>query len=123
MTALDIPELLLAVLGHLDQSSLARCSLVCHAWNEPATELMWAQVQDLEHLVVKSIPESTLKHFKHPSFYHLLTMPYPELIPQSQDTTEEVRPGQVSPLFHCPTRSGLTQTLRKDSSRSSIEQL
>ncbi|EUC63948.1 F-box-like protein [Rhizoctonia solani AG-3 Rhs1AP] len=79
MSALDIPELLTAVLGHLNQSSLARCAQVCGAWRAPATELLWAQVQDLEKLVNTSFSKNILGCFKSPSWNRLLHMPYPEL--------------------------------------------
>ncbi|KAH7334401.1 hypothetical protein B0J17DRAFT_673200 [Rhizoctonia solani] len=96
MTALDIPELLITVLGHLDQSSLVKCARVCHAWREPATELLWAQVQDLEKLVTTSFSKNILGCFKSPSWNRLLHMPYPELAsppnsPNGEDQPEPPR--------------------------------
>ncbi|CAE6412811.1 unnamed protein product [Rhizoctonia solani] len=79
MAALDIPELLIATLGYLDQSSLGKCAQVCRAWREPATELLWAQVQDLERLVIKSLTKNALSCFENFGWNRLLHKPYPEL--------------------------------------------
>lgn len=90
MPVLEIPELLLAVLSHLDAPSLVLCSVVCRAWHEPATELRWARVQDLGYLVDKSISVTTLEHFKTDSFRRLCYQPFPELVVQPVD--QEVPP-------------------------------
>ncbi|KAG8732910.1 hypothetical protein FRC11_010167 [Ceratobasidium sp. 423] len=92
MAALDIPELLLAVLGHLNQNSLAKCARVCRAWREPATELLWAQVQDLEQLVATSFSNNVLGCFKSPSWNRLLHMPYPELASLPNSPNDEGQP-------------------------------
>lgn len=105
MNVLDIPELFFAILGHLDKTSLAKCSLVCRAWREPATKLMWAQVQDLEQLMSKSIPDRTLKQFKHHHLYRLMTLPHPELVPRPEEDAET--PERVSHLYTLPIASDL----------------
>ncbi|CAE6525914.1 unnamed protein product [Rhizoctonia solani] len=92
MAALDIPELLLAVLGHLNQSSLVTCARVCRAWREPATELLWAQVQDLDQLVTTSFSSNVLGYFKSPSWNRLLHMPYPELASPPNSPNDEDQP-------------------------------
>ncbi|KAF8756237.1 hypothetical protein RHS01_04819 [Rhizoctonia solani] len=97
MSVLDIPELLLATLGYLDQSSLGKCAQVCRAWREPATELLWAQVQDLECLVNKSFTKNALSCFSNPAWNRLIHKPYPELAsppnsPRGDDQPEGTEP-------------------------------
>lgn len=79
MSVLEIPELLVAVLNHLNEPALKSCSLVCRMWREPATELLWAQVQDLDVLVNQSFSKETLQHFKPFPLVKLLNQSFSEL--------------------------------------------
>jgi hypothetical protein len=72
---LDVPELLLFVLRHLDAPSLSNCSRVCRRWYEPSTELMWAQAQKLEYLFSKLIRDEVQDHFRRPLFRYLSMKP------------------------------------------------
>lgn len=87
MSALEIPELLSAILYHLDATSLAVCSGVSRAWHEIAPKLKWARVEDLEYLVNKSIAETTLQRLRQ--------FPYPSSL-VTQFANQEVSPEQVS---------------------------
>ncbi|GAB1522635.1 hypothetical protein RhiTH_005757 [Rhizoctonia solani] len=115
MSVLDIPELLLATLGYLDQSSLGKCAQVCRAWREPATELLWAQVQDLECLVNKSFTKNALSCFSNPAWNRLIHKPYPELAsppnsPRGDDQPEGTEPTLAQACWRvaCQDAIGLT---------------
>lgn len=79
-TTMDIPELLLAVLGYLDGKSLSMCSQVCKRWHEPASDLMWARVQTLEYVISKFIPERLLVCFREPVFRYINYKEHPEML-------------------------------------------
>ena len=44
--ALTVPDILLNIFSLLDQSAARQCSLVCHAWREPALAIFWRHLDD-----------------------------------------------------------------------------
>ncbi|KAG9036911.1 hypothetical protein FRB95_007473 [Tulasnella sp. JGI-2019a] len=63
---LSIPELLLAIFGHLSVKELVVAALVCKAWSAPAVDTIWrTQTIMLSCLLAKLAPIDTKYRFRH----------------------------------------------------------
>ncbi|KAG8980309.1 hypothetical protein FRB95_009026 [Tulasnella sp. JGI-2019a] len=62
--ALSIPELLLAILGHLSANELMVAALVCKAWSAPAVDIRWRTKEiTLSCLLAKLAPVEELDRY------------------------------------------------------------